>query len=91
MQLSYLFYEANESKELSEGNRITWREDSTLNDGSIVGKDLEGGYFDAGDHVKFGQPMSFSMTTLAWGGIEYEQAYRTHLRSLRRGSNALEH
>ena len=76
LQLSYLFYEANESGELTEGNRLTWRDDSTLNDGSTVGRDLEGGYFDAGDHVKFGQPMAFSMTTLAWGGIEYEEAYK---------------
>lgn len=30
-----------------------------------------GGYYDAGDHVKFGLPMAFTVTVLAWGVIEY--------------------
>ena len=38
--------------------------------------DLTGGYYDAGDHVKFGLPMTSSMTMLSWGVIEYEDAYR---------------
>ena len=41
-----------------------------------MGRDLEGGYFDAGDHVKFGQPMAASVNMLAWGGVEYKQAYQ---------------
>ena len=32
---------------------------------------LVGGYYDAGDHVKFGLPMAFTMTMLSWGAIEY--------------------
>ena len=32
---------------------------------------LTGGYYDAGDNVKFGFPMAFSMTVLAWSIIEY--------------------
>ncbi len=39
--------------------------------------DLTGGYYDAGDHVKFGLPMAGSMTLLAWGGIEYGAAYQS--------------
>ena len=35
--------------------------------------DLVGGYYDAGDHVKFGLPMAFSVTMLAWGTIEYRK------------------
>lgn len=31
-----------------------------------------GGYYDAGDNVKFGLPMAFTMTMLSWGVIEYE-------------------
>lgn len=34
-----------------------------------------GGYYDAGDYVKFGFPMAFSMTMLAWGVIEYWDVY----------------
>jgi hypothetical protein len=37
---------------------------------------LTGGWYDAGDHVKFGLPMAASTTVLAWGAIEYEDAYQ---------------
>ena len=33
--------------------------------------DLVGGYYDAGDNVKFGLPMAFTITMLSWGVIEY--------------------
>lgn len=33
--------------------------------------DLVGGYYDAGDNVKFGLPMAFTITLLSWGVIEY--------------------
>lgn len=35
--------------------------------------DLVGGYYDAGDNVKFGLPMAFTVTMLAWGVIQYEK------------------
>ena len=76
LQKNFLFYEANRSGDLGPDNRLEWRSDSTLNDGSTVGRDLEGGYFDAGDHVKFGQPMAASINMLAWGGVEYTEAYQ---------------
>ncbi len=76
LQKNFLFYEANQSGELSPNNRVEWRSDSTLNDGASQGVDLEGGYFDAGDHVKFGQPMSNAIGMLALGGIEYKDAYQ---------------
>lgn len=41
-----------------------------------MGVDLSGGFFDAGDHLKFSFPMSFSMNTLAWGMLEFENGYR---------------
>ena len=75
IQKSFLFYEAQRSGELPHDNRIEWRSDSALNDGSDVGRDLTGGYYDAGDHVKFGFPMAASMTMLAWGVEEYSDAY----------------
>ena len=36
-------------------------------DGCPVGYDLTGGFYDAGDYVKFHLPQSFAMQTLAWG------------------------
>ena len=76
LQKNFLFLEANRSGDLGPDNRLEWRKDSTLKDGSTVGRDLEGGYFDAGDHVKFGQPMAASVNMLAWGGVEYTKAYQ---------------
>jgi endoglucanase len=32
--------------------------------------DLVGGYYDAGDNVKFGFPMAFTTTMLSWSVIE---------------------
>ena len=32
-----------------------------------------GGYYDAGDHVKFGLPMAFSVTMLSWGVTEFRK------------------
>ena len=61
LQKSFLFYEAQRAGDLPVDNRIDWRGDSTLNDGADVGLDLSGGYFDAGDHVKFVFPMASSM------------------------------
>ncbi|MEM0895843.1 MAG: glycoside hydrolase family 9 protein [Verrucomicrobiota bacterium] len=75
LQKSLYFYEAQRSGDLPAGSRVTWRGDSALTDGSDVERDLTGGYYDAGDHVKFGFPMAFAMTTLAWGGLEYAGAY----------------
>lgn len=72
---SLLFYEAQRSGKLPANNRVAWRGDSALNDGKDVGKDLTGGYYDAGDHVKFGLPMSSAMTILSWGAIEYRDGY----------------
>ncbi len=76
LQKSLFFYEAQQSGELPDWNRVSWRANSALQDGSDVGLDLTGGWYDAGDHVKFGFPMAFSVTALAWGAIEYEDAYR---------------
>lgn len=35
--------------------------------------DLIGGYYDAGDNVKFGWPMAFTVSLLSWAAIEYEK------------------
>src|SRR4051794_40170755 len=50
---SLYFYEAQRSGKLPPDNRVSWRHDSALEDGKDVGLDLEGGYYDAGDHLKF--------------------------------------
>ncbi len=75
LQKSFLFYEAQRSGFLPDDNRIAWRGDSALTDGQDVGLDLSGGYFDAGDHVKYNLPMASTMTLLSWGVDQYRDGY----------------
>ncbi|XVV06871.1 glycoside hydrolase family 9 protein [Actinosynnema sp. CA-248983] len=75
LQKSIWFYDAQRSGDLPADNRVNWRGDSAMRDGSDVGLDLTGGFYDAGDHVKFGLPFGASMTMLAWGAVENRDAY----------------
>ncbi len=75
LQKSILFYEAQQSGKLPDWNRVSWRGDSALTDGADNGVDLTGGWYDAGDHVKFGLPMAASATLLAWGALDYDAGY----------------
>ena len=77
LQKSFFFYEAQRSGRLPQDRRVGWRGDSALEDGKAEGVDLTGGYYDAGDHVKFGLPMAGTLTLLAWGGMEYGATYET--------------
>ncbi len=65
LQKSLFFYEVQQAGPLPEWNRVTWRADSTMSD------DVLGGWYDAGDHVKFNLPMSYSAAMLAWGLYQY--------------------
>ena len=67
LQMPLYFYECQQAGELPDWNRVEWRADST------VGDDLNGGWYDAGDHVKFNLPMSYSAAMLAWGLYEYPE------------------
>ncbi|MFC4034413.1 glycoside hydrolase family 9 protein [Streptomyces polygonati] len=95
LQDSMLFYESQRSGKLPADNRVGWRGDSDLTDGADAGIDLTGGYHDAGDEVKFGFPMAFSMTMLGWGGLDEAAGYTKSgqstylLRNLRWGDDWL--
>jgi hypothetical protein len=75
LQKSIMFYEFQRSGALPADKRDNWRSDSGLKDGSDVGMDLTGGWYDAGDHVKFNLPMSYSACMLAWSVYEDKDAY----------------
>ena len=77
LQKSLLFYDAQRSGDLPANFPLNWRGDSALTDGADVGVDLSGGYYDAGDHVKFALPMASSMTLLGLGVVQYRDAYAT--------------
>ncbi|XP_058100374.1 endoglucanase 6-like [Magnolia sinica] len=68
---SILFFEAQRSGFLPRNQRVTWRADSGLYDGKASGVNLIGGYYDAGDNVKFGLPMAFTVTMMSWSIVEY--------------------
>lgn len=70
LQKAIMFYEFQRSGKLPENKRDNWRGDSGLQDGSDVGLDLTGGWYDAGDHVKFNLPMAYSQAMLAWAAYE---------------------
>lgn len=74
MQKALFFYEAQRSGDLPDDNEVIWRADSALHDGADAGLDLTGGWYDAGDHVKFGLPMASSAMTLGWAVYEYGDA-----------------
>ncbi|KAG6512476.1 endoglucanase 11-like [Zingiber officinale] len=68
---SLLYFEAQRSGHLPYSQRVSWRGHSGLLDGIEQGVDLVGGYYDAGDNVKFGLPMAFTITMLSWSVVEY--------------------
>jgi len=76
IKLSLLFYEAQRSGKLPENNRIYWRFDSMLDAGADHNVDLTGGYYDAGDNVKFNFPAASTLTLLAWSGVDYAEGYK---------------
>ncbi|KAL3621295.1 hypothetical protein CASFOL_036207 [Castilleja foliolosa] len=68
---SILFFEGQRSGYLPADQRLTWRGHSGLGDGWTTSVDLTGGYYDAGDNVKFNFPMAFTTTMLAWSVVEF--------------------
>lgn len=52
-------------------NKIPWRGNSALKDGSQAKLDLSKGMYDAGDTIKFGFPMAYTASVLSWAILEY--------------------
>ncbi|XP_047075408.1 endoglucanase 20-like [Lolium rigidum] len=66
------FFEGQRSGRLPANQRTRWRGNSAVADGRQENVNLTGGYYDAGDNVKFGFPMAFTVTLLSWSAIEYQ-------------------
>ncbi|PKA66722.1 Endoglucanase 12 [Apostasia shenzhenica] len=85
-----LFFNAQRSGKLPKNNGIPWRGNSGLSDGvnqTDLHHGLVGGYYDAGDNIKFHFPMAFSMSMLSWSVVEYSSKYKAlgeyeHIRDI---------
>ncbi|KAK4489283.1 hypothetical protein RD792_005081 [Penstemon davidsonii] len=73
LNLSLKFFEAQRSGYLPANQSVKWRGNSALTDGGAAGVNLVGGYYDAGDNVKFGFPLAYTITMLAWSVVEFER------------------
>ena len=69
LQKAIYFYECQQAGPLPSWNRVQWRADATMNDY------VTGGWYDAGDHVKFNLPMAFSASMLGWALYEYPEGF----------------
>lgn len=74
LDLSLTFYQAQRSGKLPDRS-VPWRFDAFVNERTRDGKDVSGGYFDAGDHVRFMLPQATALTIIAQGLIEFKNGY----------------
>lgn len=75
---AWFFYEAQRSGKLPSDNKVPWRGDSYLQDGSEAlptALDLEGGWYDAGDTLKLSFPLCASVWRLATSLLTYKDAH----------------
>ncbi|XP_074294392.1 endoglucanase 25-like [Silene latifolia] len=79
LRKALMFFNAQKLGKLPKHNNVSWRGNSCMNDGKsdagTIFKDLKGGFYDAGDAIKFNFPASFAMTMLSWSVIEYSAKY----------------
>ena len=71
--MSLKFYEAQRA--IGPFPTVNWRKPASTHDGNDVGVDLNGGWFDAGDHVKFSLPMSYAVGMINWSILKTPKAY----------------
>ncbi|GLJ54225.1 hypothetical protein SUGI_1162870 [Cryptomeria japonica] len=81
LRKALMFFNAQRSGHLPKHNNVSWRGNSCLRDGlsdpGANNANLVGGFYDAGDAIKFNFPGAFAMTMLSWSVIEYSGKYES--------------
>ncbi|XP_024969535.1 endoglucanase 3-like [Cynara cardunculus var. scolymus] len=80
---SILFFQGQRSGRLPTSQKLSWRSISGLSDGSLAHVNLVGGYYDAGDNVKFNFPMAYTITMLSWSALENSKPLGPQLENVR--------
>ncbi|KAK4352560.1 hypothetical protein RND71_028078 [Anisodus tanguticus] len=72
-----LLFDAQKSGPFVENSLIRFRGNSGMNDGSSSEKhlDLVGGFYDAGNNIKFRFTTAYTVTLLSWTVIKYHEKY----------------
>ena len=82
LQYSMYFYDGNMcGSDVGSASQFDWRDNCHGSD------EVDGGFHDAGDHVKFGLPAGYTASTLGWGYYEFKDSYdalgqAAHLQAL---------
>ena len=82
LQYSMYFYDGNMcGSDVGSVSQFDWRDNCHGSD------EVDGGFHDAGDHVKFGLPAGYTASTLGWGYYEFKDSYdalgqTAHLQAL---------
>lgn len=69
------YYDVQRSGVLPEDFRVDWRNNSVLTDGESVGRNLSGGFFDAGNFVKAMPPLAWTITQIAYSALLWGQGF----------------
>ncbi|QRV87627.1 endoglucanase [Ceratobasidium sp. AG-Ba] len=74
---SLLFYHAQRSGPLGSNRRLAWRGDSCMNCYGNYGEDLRGGYYEAANTMKWGLPLAWTVTQLAFNIHAFPDGFKS--------------